>query len=138
MGKGRYMLIIEDYFNVERIFAPFLLVLSIILIWLSFKEPILRADMLVYGIAGALVALIMFIEGIVKKSPIMFKIGLTPAVYVIFGIFIVFESVRRLTQNFTNFSLEKIDFVLFLLVLSIGIHFLHIAGLMKYEDEIKG
>jgi len=133
-SKTRFMILVDEYFNVEKIFSPLLIIFSIVLIRMSLLQQLIPYDKLVIGISIIVVALLMFIEGILKKRLLIVRIGLSPAVFVIVGLFLIFESVRRISQNFTSFSFQSIDFILFLLIFSLGVHFLHIAGLMKFQD----
>jgi len=136
VAKSRFkcMTLVEEYFNIEKVFSPFLIILSIILITLSLKGNSILLDKLVIGISVLIIALLMLIEGISKKILVTVRIGLTPPVYIIIGLFLIFESIRRLTANFTSYFFQSSDFVLFLIIFTLGIHFLHIAGLMKFEN----
>ncbi len=134
-AKTKYMVIVDEYFNIEKIFSPILIIFAAVLIWLSLKMTSVPIDKLVIGVSVMIIAVFMLIEGIIKKELIIVRIGLSPYVYIIISIFLLFESFRRISQNFTSYSFQLVDFVLFLIVFSLGIHFLHIAGMMKYEDS---
>ena len=134
-GNKRWMVLDKVYFNIELVFAPYIIILSAIIIILSLKQATLPIDKLVIGTSTVIIALLMLIEGITRKVLITVRIGLTPPVYLIVGLFLLFESVRRISTNFTSFTMQPLDFLLFLMIFSLGLHFLHIAGMLKFEDK---
>lgn len=130
--ESRCPVLSELYYRMELIIAPLFILLSLLLIFLSVRPVMI--DRLAIGIGVLVVSLLMLIEGIVRKVLIVIRLGIPAAVYIIFGLFLMFESLRRLTKNFTECSSNYNDWTLFLIIFILGIHLLHTASLLKIEN----